>query len=221
VYFHESWEGTHGFEDKNFDYEDKEYLAAWISTLTAEYAATSEMRDLAKEESLGPELLRTARGIEVGHIFYFGTKYSAPMNCGVSGPDGAKIPVHMGSYGIGPSRVVAAIIEANHDENGMIWPESVAPFDVGLVSLKVGDPAVNAVCADLYAKLQKAGKTVLYDDSSERPGTKFATMDLIGLPWQLIVGPKGLAEGQVELKYRRTGERILLTPEAALNKLTA
>jgi prolyl-tRNA synthetase len=162
---------------------------------------------------------RSARGIEVGHIFYFGTKYSAPMGCAVTGPDGQKTTLHMGSYGIGPTRVVAAIIEASHDENGIVWPEPVAPFAVGIANLKVGDAAVDAACASLHEKLENAGKDVLLDDTNERPGAKFATMDLIGLPWQVIVGPKGLAAGEVELKNRKTGERVNLTPEALLNRL--
>ncbi len=203
------------------DFDDVAGLEALVGQWTSRYAATSEKHDEAAFAALSPERKLSARGIEVGHIFYFGTKYSQPMNCLVSRQDGSKTPVHMGSYGIGPSRVVAAIIEANHDENGMIWPESVAPFDVGLISLKVGDADVDAVCADFYTKLHKAGCTVLYDDTQERPGAKFAKMDLIGLPWQLIIGPKGLAEGQVELKYRRTGERILLSCDEALNKLTS
>jgi prolyl-tRNA synthetase len=142
------------------------------------------------------------------------------MGCTVTGPKGEKITLHMGSYGIGPTRVVAAIIEASHDQAGIVWPEPVAPFDVGLINLKVGDGKVDAACTDLYAKLHAADKTVLLDDTDERPGAKFATMDLIGLPWQLIIGPKGLASGEVELKHRKSGERLTLTPEAALNRLT-
>ncbi len=148
-----------------------------------------------------------ARGIEVGHIFYFGTKYSEPMGAKVAGPDGIERPVHMGSYGIGPSRLVAAIIEASHDEAGIIWPDAVAPFDVALINLKVGDSATEAACAQIQSDLEAAGLSVLYDDRDERPGAKFATADLIGLPWQVIVGPKGLAEGKVELKRRAGGER--------------
>jgi len=125
----------------------------------------------------------------------------------------------MGSYGIGVSRLVGAIIEASHDDTGIIWPQSVAPFDVGLVNLKVGDAATDAACEDIYAKLQTAGLSVLYDDRDDRAGAKFAAMDLIGLPWQIIVGPKGLAAGEVELKQRATGARHSLTFESALNRL--
>ncbi|MCC2104920.1 MAG: proline--tRNA ligase, partial [Hyphomicrobiales bacterium] len=161
----------------------------------------------------------SARGIEVGHIFYFGTKYSEPMRAVVNGPDGKETPVQMGSYGIGPSRLVAAIIEASHDDNGIVWPESVAPFKVGLANLKVGDAGTDAACADLYAKLNNAGVDTLYDDRDERPGAKFATLDLIGLPWQVIVGPKGLADGKVEVKNRKTGEKSMLSPEDALQQV--
>ena len=161
----------------------------------------------------------SARGIEVGHIFYFGTKYSEPMKAMVSGPDGASVPVHMGSYGIGPSRVVAALIEAGHDDNGIVWPDSVAPFTVGIANIKVGNPDTDAACESLYKGLLAAGVDVLYDDRDERPGAKFATLDLIGVPYQVLVGPKGLADGRVELKHRRSGEKELLALDEALSKL--
>ncbi|MHA7885080.1 His/Gly/Thr/Pro-type tRNA ligase C-terminal domain-containing protein, partial [Nitratireductor rhodophyticola] len=148
-----------------------------------------------------------------------GTKYSKPMNATVTGPDGKEHHVSMGSYGIGPSRLLAAIIEASHDENGIIWPESVAPFDVGLINMKVGDEACDRICEELYAKLQAAGKDVLYDDTDQRAGGKFATADLIGLPWQLVVGPRGVANGEVELKNRASGERVSLSVADALNRL--
>ncbi len=197
-------------------------LSAIIEAKTNRYAATDEMHDEARFEAEVPEDKRmAARGIEVGHIFYFGTKYSAAMNAKVQGPDGELIPVHMGSYGIGVSRLMGGIIEASHDEAGIIWPESVAPFDVGLISLKPKDEAVSAACDSLYEKLQNAGLDVLYDDRDERPGAKFAGMDLIGLPWQLIIGPKGLAQGVVELKNRKSGERIELSADDAVTRLTA
>lgn len=203
----------------SIDFDDVAAVQGVVDHWTSVYAATSEMHDEAAWAKVPAVDQRSARGIEVGHIFYFGTKYSAPMGCAVTGPDGQKVTLHMGSYGIGPTRVVAAIIEASHDENGIAWPEPVAPFAVGLVNLKVGDAAVDAACAGLYEKLENAGKDVLLDDTNERPGAKFATMDLIGLPWQVIVGPKGLAAGEVELKNRKTGERVNLTPDALLNRL--
>jgi prolyl-tRNA synthetase len=201
------------------DFDDKAAIAAEVERWTSLYAATSEKHDAAAYGALASQDQRSARGIEVGHIFYFGTKYSEPMNCVVSGPDGSKVQVHMGSYGIGPTRVVAALIEAFHDERGMKWPDAVAPFDIGLLNLKVGDAACDTACASAYAALQNAGKTVLYDDTDERPGGKFATADLIGMPWQLIIGPKGLGEGTVELKRRATGERHTLSLESAIAKL--
>ncbi|MFN3460964.1 MAG: His/Gly/Thr/Pro-type tRNA ligase C-terminal domain-containing protein, partial [Oceanibaculum sp.] len=145
--------------------------------------------------------------------------YSEPMKAYVTGPDGKEVPVHMGSYGIGPTRLVPAIIEASHDEAGIIWPESVAPFKVGLVNLKAGDADCTRACDDLYARLNAAGIEVLYDDRDERPGPKLATMDLIGLPWQLVVGPRGLQNGMVEVKNRRTGEKQELSIDSALSKL--
>ena len=203
------------------DFDDPAAIQAIVDWFTSLYAATSEKHDAAAFDALAEAAKVSARGIEVGHIFYFGTKYSQPMRAVVNGPDGREVVVHMGSYGIGPSRLVAAAIEANHDESGIIWPETVAPFDVGLINLKVGDGATDATCADLYAKLGRAGRDVLYDDRDERPGGKFATMDLIGLPHQIIVGPKSLGEGKVEMKDRRTGRRELLSPDAAIDKLVS
>jgi prolyl-tRNA synthetase len=160
------------------------------------------------------------RGIEVGHIFYFGTKYSEPLKALVATPDDEPVAVHMGSYGIGVSRLVGAVIEASHDDDGIIWPESVAPFKVGLINLKTADAACNKACEEIYAKLQESGIEVLYDDRDERPGAKFANMDLIGLPWQLVIGPRGLDKGVVELKRRAGGAREELSLEAALARLT-
>ena len=162
-----------------------------------------------------------ARGIEVGHIFYFGTKYSEPMKCGVAGPDGKEAPVHMGSYGIGVSRLVGAIIEASHDANGIIWPEPVAPFKVHVVNLNTSHEKCTAVCDDIYAKLQAAGVEVLYDDTEERAGSKLATADLIGMPWQIIVGPKGVEKGVVELKNRKSGEKQDVALDSAVKKMAA
>jgi prolyl-tRNA synthetase len=195
-------------------------LQPLVDDWLAKYAATSEMHDPAKCP-VPPDRLRKARGIEVGHIFYFGTKYSKPLGAQVAGPDGAPVTVEMGSYGIGVSRLVGAIIEAGHDEAGIVWSDAVAPFDVALVNLRVGDAKCDEACADLYAKLGKAGKDVLYADTADSAGAKFATMDLIGLPWQLVVGSRGLANGKVELKRRRTGERVELSVDEALNRLLA
>jgi len=192
-----------------------------VDSWTAPYAATEEKHDAARFEALPQERQVAARGIEVGHIFYFGTKYSKPMGAVVAGPGGEQITLEMGSYGIGVSRLVGGIIEASHDDNGIIWPMSVAPFHVGLINLKVGDADCDKACDDLYGKLTAAGLDVLLDDRDERAGAKFATMDLIGLPWQLTVGPRGLKSGVVEIKNRKTGEKEELSVEAALNKLAA
>ena len=186
-----------------------------VDDFVSHYAATDDEHDPEQEKILGDKLV-TARGIEVGHIFYFGDKYSKPMGATVMGPDGDEVAVEMGSYGIGVSRLVGAIIEAFHDENGIIWPDPVAPFKVGLINLKVSDDACSAACEDIYKAL---GDDVLYDDRDERAGSKFANMDLIGLPWQLVVGPRGIKNGVVELKSRATGEREELSLESALAKL--
>jgi len=203
----------------DIDFDNAEVMQAVVDKWTSLYAATSEKHDVAAFEALPVEARISARGIEVGHIFYFGTKYSAPMRAVVNGPDGREHSVHSGSYGIGPSRLAAALIEANHDEAGVIWPEPAAPFRVGLINLKVGDAACDGACSRIAAALEKAGVDVLYDDTEERPGAKFASMDLIGLPNQVIVGPKSLAEGKVEVKARRGGERELMSVEAAIAKL--
>ena len=205
----------------DIDFEDAAALQGVVDHWTGLYAATEEKHDAAAFAALPPEAQVSARGIEVGHIFYFGTKYSAPMKAVVAGPDGREVPVHMGSYGIGPSRVAAALIEAGHDEAGIIWPDAVAPFDVGIANLKVGDAGTEAACAELDRALTARGFDVLIDDRDERPGAKFATMDLIGLPHQVIVGPKGLAEGKVELKHRRSGEKVSVPIEEAVARLAA
>lgn len=192
-----------------------------LEALSKLYAVTDEKHDPNAADCPPPERLKEARGIEVGHIFYFGTKYSKAMGAVVAGPDGNPVHVEMGSYGIGVSRLVGAIIEAYHDDRGIKWPEAVAPFKVGLVNLKVGDAACDKVCEDIYRTLSEQGVEVLYDDRDDRAGVKFADMDLIGLPWQLVAGPKGVAAGVVELKNRHTGEKEELTVEAALARLTA
>ncbi len=203
-------------EDTDYDQD----LSAVIGEWTGKYAATDEMHDAARFEKEVPEEARlSARGIEVGHIFFFGTKYSKAMKAQVQGPDGNWTFVESGSYGVGVSRLAAAIIEASHDEAGIIWPAAAAPFDVGLVNLKAGDAATDAACDKLYAELNAAGLDVLYDDTDERAGAKFKTMDLIGLPWQMIVGPKSLEKGEIELKNRASGERETVKIEAAIKTL--
>ena len=190
-----------------------------VQARSAMYAATSDVHDQARFEAEVPEERRmSTRGIEVGQIFYFGTKYSAPMKANVTGPDGKDVPVEMGSYGIGVSRLLGAIIEASHDDAGIIWPEPVAPFDIALINLKTGDAKTEAACADLYAQLEKAGKDVLFDDRDERPGAKFATADVIGLPWQVVVGPRGLEKGVIEVKNRKTGVKEELSAAEVINR---
>ncbi len=199
-----------------FDYSAD--LQPIVDHWTSRYAVADDMHDPESCPVPAADLV-TQRGIEVGHIFYFGTKYSEPLGAMVAGPDGKQVAVHMGSYGIGVSRLVGGIIEASHDEAGIIWPEPVAPFKVGLINLKVGDPACDAMADALYDKLRRAGVEVLMDDSDERAGAKFAVMDLIGLPWQLVVGPRGVKAGVVELKRRAGAEREELDADAAVARL--
>ena len=215
VYCDKAWLETDILgEEVDYDSNLEPLFQEW----TARYAATDEMHDPAKCPVPAGELV-TARGIEVGHVFNFGSKYSAPMGAVVSLADGSSVPLEMGSYGIGVSRLVGALIEANHDDSGIVWPESVAPFRAGLINLRAGDARCAAAADELYGKLQAAAVEVLYDDRDESPGAKFATMDLIGLPWQLIVGPRGVAAGTIEVKNRRTGDRQELPAEAALARI--
>lgn len=195
--------------------------AALVADTVAAYAATDELHDQARFEAEVPEdRRRTGRGIEVGHIFFFGTKYSEPYRATIMGPDGRETLAQMGSYGIGVSRLVGAIIEASHDEAGIIWPDAVAPFDVGIINLKPGDAAADGACEQAETALGNAGFDVLYDDTGERAGVKFATMDLIGVPRQLVIGPRGLASGVVEVKDRRSGERTEMSLDSAISMLS-
>jgi len=202
------------------DFDNVAGLQLIVDKWTSLYAATSEKHDAAALAQVPADRQVSARGIEVGHIFYFGTKYSEPMKAVVSGPDGVEKPVHMGSYGIGPSRLVAAIIEASHDDAGIKWPEPVAPFNVAILNLKQGDNATDAACESLYRDLTSKGIDVLYHDLDERPGSKFATADLIGVPWQVVIGPKGLASGTFEVKKRADGSRETLSPAATIDLLS-
>jgi prolyl-tRNA synthetase len=203
------------------DFANDAEIAGIVDRWTTPYAATDDMHDEAAWAKIAEGDRVAARGIEVGHIFHFGEKYSKPMNATVTGPDGKEHYVSMGSYGIGPTRLIAAIIEASHDENGIIWPESVTPFDVALINMKPGDEACDRICGEAQALLKAGGKDVLYDDTDQRAGAKFATADLIGLQWQVIVGPRGAATGEVELKNRATGARETLPVAALANRFAA
>jgi prolyl-tRNA synthetase len=191
----------------SIDYDDVGAVGKLVEDFTTKYAATDDKHEAAEFEKLPPDRRLSGRGIEVGHIFFFGSKYSEPLGAVVQGKDGQPVTVLSGSYGIGVSRLVGAIIEASHDEAGIIWPEPVAPFKLALVNLKAGDAETDAACEKIYDALTAKGVEVLYDDTDARPGAKFATMDLIGLPWQVIIGPRGLKDGIAEVKNRRTGER--------------
>jgi len=203
------------------NYDDPAGLQNLFEEVNTTYAATAETHDENRWAQISAERRRTGRGIEVGHIFYFADKYSSKMNFTVSGPEGRPVTPMMGSYGIGVSRLVGAIIEASHDDAGIIWPDSVAPWNVGIVTMRSDDQPSIAAVEELYSKLRAAGVETLYDDRDERGGVKLSSMDLMGLPWQLIVGPRGIANGTVELKRRATGEREELSVESALARLTA
>ncbi|MBV7378830.1 proline--tRNA ligase [Maritimibacter dapengensis] len=207
------------FGDREIDYDSVEQCQGVLEEFTSRYARTDETHDEDLFNQIPEERRRVARGIEVGQIFYFGTKYSEPMGATVQDSEGNKVPVHMGSHGIGVSRLVGALIEANHDDKGIIWPEGVTPFHAGIVNLRQGDAETDKACEDIYAALTAAGLEPLYDDRDERAGGKFATMDLIGLPWRVTVGPRGLKNGVVELTSRRTGESEELAPEMAVARI--
>jgi prolyl-tRNA synthetase len=203
------------FEEIDFLRDDLD-----VEQLKALYAATEEKHDAASCP-VPKDRLRSGRGIEVGQIFYFGAKYSKPLGAVVTGPDGQEVPVEMGSYGIGVSRLVGALIEVYHDDAGIVWPEPVAPYRVGLINLRPADEACSALVADLEQKFTRAGMEPLVDDRDESAGAKFAAMDLIGLPWQAVVGPRGVKQGVVELKRRADGLRVELSPQALIERLTA
>ena len=214
VYVDKKWDEV-DVTAAGLSYNDTDALEKYFVEMTNIYAATDEIYD--EKTAPSKDQLNVARGIEVGHIFYFGTKYSKPLGASVQNKDGQVVDVEMGSYGIGVSRLVGAIIEASHDDNGIIWPEEIAPFDVGLINLRVGDEECDKACEDIYAQLSSAGKDVLYDDRSSGAGEKFADMDLIGLPWQIVIGPKGLKNNVAEVKNRQTGE----TKEVALDQIAS
>jgi len=214
VYFHKDWLNTELVADIDYDSD----LQPFVDKFTSIYARADEKHDPQNCPIADADLM-SMRGIEIGHIFYFGTKYSAAMGATVSGQDGKPVPVHMGSYGIGVSRLVGGIIEASHDDKGIIWPESVAPFGVVIVNLKPGEDACDEACEVLYQELLATGLDPLLDDRDERPGVKLAAMDLIGIPWQVIVGPRGLENGFVEVKYRKTGETTEISPQTVLTML--
>ncbi|MEO8619079.1 MAG: proline--tRNA ligase [Sphingomicrobium sp.] len=201
-------------------YDDADGLQRLFEQVSATYSATDETHDQERWAKVPADRQRTGRGIEVGHIFNFGTKYSAAMGLKVSGQDGSMVVPEMGSYGIGVSRLVGAIIEASHDDNGIVWPEAVAPWKVGIVTMRGDDAASISAADDIYARLTDGGIDVLYDDRDERGGVKLGGMDLMGLPWQVIIGPRGLANGIVELKNRRTGEKEELSIDAAIQRLS-
>lgn len=205
--------------NRQIDYDNRAEVAAVCQEFTTLYARTDETHDAALFDAIPEDRRKVGRGIEVGQIFYFGTKYSESMGASVVTADGSRVPVEMGSHGIGVSRLLGAIIEASHDEKGIIWPEGVTPFPVGIVNLKQGDASTDSACASIYAALTAKGLEPLYDDRDERAGAKFATMDLIGLPWRITVGPRGIAAGKVELTCRRTGASEEMSPEAAIARV--
>jgi len=205
--------------DRAVDYDNREEVAAICAEFTTPYARTDETHDAAVFDAIPEGRRKVGRGIEVGQIFFFGTKYSEPMGATVVTADGSRVPVQMGSHGIGVSRLVGALIEANHDDKGIIWPEGVTPFSAGIVNLKQGDGSTDSACESIYAALKAKGLDPLYDDRDERAGAKFATADLIGLPWRITVGPRGIASNKVELTCRRTGESEEMSPEAAIDRI--
>ena len=208
------------WQQSDLQYGDAAGVKALFDRVSSTYSATDETHDEARWATISDDRKRTGRGIEVGHIFYFGDKYSAAMGLKVSGTDGKPVTPMMGSYGVGVSRLVGAIIEASHDDAGIIWPESVAPWKVGLVTMRQDDEPSAVAAEGLYTSLRNAGVETAYDDRDERGGAKLATMDLIGLPWQVIVGPRGIAAGTVELKRRSSGEKQELSVESALARLS-
>ena len=214
VFFHKDWMNIN--LDADIDYNAD--LQPFVDKFTSLYARADDMHD-AENCPVAADDLMSLRGIEIGHIFYFGTKYSETMGATVIGPDGKPVPVHMGSYGIGVSRLVGGIIEASHDDKGIIWPDAVAPFGVAIVNLKPGDALCDGEADRLYQQFDNAGLEPLLDDRNDRPGAKMASMDLIGIPWQIVVGPRGMENNMVEVKRRKTGETAEMSPDSAVTKI--
>ena len=214
VFFHKDWMNIN--LDADIDYNTD--LQPFVDKFTSLYARADDMHD-PENCPVPSDDLMSLRGIEIGHIFYFGTKYSETMGATVSGPDGKPVPVHMGSYGIGVSRLVGGIIEASHDDKGIIWPDAVAPFGVAIINLKPGDAICDAQADQLYQQFDNAGLEPLLDDRNDRPGAMMASMDLIGIPWQIVVGPRGMEHNMVELKRRKTGETAEMSPDSAVTKI--
>ncbi len=198
----------------NVNYSDD--LQKEVNKYTSFYAATEEKHDPKIFNGKDNKLIKT-RGIEVGHIFYFGQKYSAPMKALISNSEGKKIAPFMGSYGVGISRLVGAIIEANHDEIGIVWPKEITPWNFNIINLKSGDIDCDNTCQNLYNLMEKNYLSVLYDDSEERAGVKLARADLLGMPYQIIIGPKSLKEELYDVKCRKSGEISKLSYDELLN----
>ena len=203
VFCHASYLERDGLDVAN---DSGEARAKVVQDWTRDYAATEDEHDAAAFAAI-PEADRVStRGIEIGHIFYFGTKYSTPLGANIIDDTGANVPVHMGSYGIGVSRLLGAIIEAHHDDKGIIWPSAIAPFQLGIVNVKPADTETSAAAETLIEAANNAGIEVLYDDRDQRAGVKFAEMELLGIPWRVVVSPKALEAGSFEVTERKTGQ---------------
>ena len=210
-------------EIPNINYNDSKGISKLVATLTSFYAAADDKYDEEEYMNIVNENNRLkTKGIEVGHLFYFGSKYSIPLEAKVNSKEGKVVPVEMGSYGIGVSRLVGAIIDAHHDDKGICWPESVSPFLIGIVNLRQNDIECSNLSDTIYNNLLSKDVSVLYDDRDEGAGIKLAEMDLIGVPWQIRIGPRGIKNGNFELLQRKTGnitEIKVKDMEKTINKL--
>ena len=204
------------YYDKDLEKIDPETINP--DKLQSYYAAVDDLHD-EKNCPISKEQLKISKGIEVGHIFYFGTKYSEKLSAFVQNNKGKKTAVHMGSYGIGISRLVGAIIEAFHDDKGIKWPISVAPFHVSLINLMIDDKACAKMANIMYEKISNSKLDVLYDDRDCSIGKKLSDNDLIGIPYQVIIGKRDLKDNIVQLKNRLNNETKKISPEEALNFL--
>ena len=204
--------------DENLDYSND--LSPIVSSYQDFYAAADDKHSEENfNKNVTKEFKSNTKGIEVGHIFNFSSKYSEPMKANVLNSDGKSVPVHMGSYGIGISRLVGAIIESSHDEKGIIWPSAVAPFTVGLINLKVKDTDAKSMCEDLYQTLINAGIETLYDNKDDSAGAKFSRMDLIGIPKQIIFGNNSIKDNTVEIKDRKTEQIDVVNINEIISKI--
>ncbi len=207
-------------DDEQVDYSSNKSLENYFKNITNFYSATRDKHSRDIFNQLPKEFQKKGKAIEIGHIFSFGYKYSKPMNAFVSDAKGNNIPVYMGSYGIGISRLVSAIIEVYHDDKGILWPTSIAPFQIGIINLGKNDEECLQASEKIYNELKENNFDIIYDDRDESVGKKYADMDLIGVPFQIIIGPRDLKRNNCELKDRKNDNKVCIDIKNVVTELS-